>query len=40
LVVFTSPGSRVNTQMTLKQRSARGTSKAPRSGSGASPIQL
>jgi len=40
LVVFTSPGSRVNTQMTLKQQSPRAKSKEPRSGSAAAPIQL
>ena len=40
LVVFTSPGSRVNTQMTLKQQAPRSKSKEARSGSAASPIQL
>ena len=40
LVVFTSPGSRVNTQMTLKQQSPRAKSKEPRSGSASAPIQL
>ena len=40
LVVFTSPGSRVNTQMTLKQQAPKAKSKDPRSGSAASPIQL
>jgi hypothetical protein len=40
LVVFTSPGSRVKTQMTLKQQSPRAKSKDPRSGSAAAPIQL
>ena len=40
LVVFTSPGSRVNTQMTLKQQSPRSKSKEPRSGSASAPIQL
>lgn len=40
LVVFTSPGSRVNTQMTLKQQAPRSKSMDPRSGSAASPIQL
>jgi LPS export ABC transporter protein LptC len=40
LVVFTSPGSRVNTQMTLKQQAPRSKSKEPRPGSAASPIQL
>ena len=40
LVVFTSPGNRVNTQMTLKQQSPRGKSKEPRSGSASAPIQL
>jgi lipopolysaccharide export system protein LptA len=40
LVVFTSPGSRVNTQMTLQQQPPRAKSKEPRSGSAAAPIQL
>jgi lipopolysaccharide export system protein LptA len=40
LVVFTSPGSRVNTQMTLKQQAPRAKSKDPRSGSAGAPIQL
>ena len=40
LVVFTSPGSRVNTQMTLKQQAPRSKSKDPRSGSATAPIQL
>ena len=40
LVMFTSPGSRVNTQMTLKQQAPRSKSKGPRSGPAASPIQL
>lgn len=40
LVVFTSPGSRVNTQMTLKPQAPKAKSKDPRSGSAASPIQL
>ncbi len=40
LVVFTSPGSRVNTQMTLKQQSPRPKAKGPGSGSAAAPIQL
>jgi hypothetical protein len=40
LVVFTSPGRRVNTQMTLKQKSPRGKGKDPGSNSAAVPIQL
>jgi len=40
LVVFTSPGRRVNTQMTLKQKSPRGKGKDPGSSSAAVPIQL
>ena len=40
LVVLTSPGSRVNTQMTLKQQAPSAKPKEPRSGSAAAPIQL
>ena len=40
LVVLTSPGSRVKTQMSLKQQSSRAKSKDPRTGSAAAPIQL
>ncbi len=40
LVVFTSPGNRVNTQMTLKQQVPRSKSKQPRPGSAVAPIQL
>ena len=40
LVVFTSPGRRVSTQLTVKKESPRATSKAPRSGAATPPIQL
>ena len=40
LVVFTSPGRRVSTQLTVKKESTRATSKAPRPGAATPPIQL